>query len=47
MDIEANINKYFGAREPTADSASFDYCFNYFRRAESRGRSLHSPTSLS
>jgi len=38
MDIEANINKYFGAREPTADSASFDYCFNYFQSRREQGQ---------
>ncbi|HPU13754.1 MAG TPA: hypothetical protein PLQ19_08170 [Aeromicrobium sp.] len=31
VDIEANLNRFLGTREPTLRYASFDYCFNYFQ----------------
>lgn len=38
MDIEANLNAYLGAREPTGRYTSFDYCHNYFRAHYEDGR---------
>jgi hypothetical protein len=36
IDIERNLRRYLGDRQPTGRYASFDYCFNYFQsRAES------------
>lgn len=31
VDIEANLTRFLGTREPTLRYASFDYCFNYFQ----------------
>jgi len=38
VDIEANLNAYLGAREPTGRYTSFDYCHNYFRAHHDDGR---------
>ena len=35
-DIERNIKRYLGDRNPTARYASFDYCFNYFQSFRER-----------
>jgi hypothetical protein len=35
-DIEGNIRRYLGDRNPTARYASFDYCFNYFQAFRER-----------
>jgi hypothetical protein len=37
MDIEANLDAYLAARNPTDRYASFDYCFNYFQSHFERG----------
>lgn len=36
--IEANLNAYLGAREPTGRYTSFDYCHNFFRSQHEDGR---------
>ena len=36
MDIEGNLQKYLGRRDPTERYASFDYCFNYFQEHKER-----------
>ncbi len=38
MDIEANLMKYLGNRQPTKRYTSFDYCFNYFQEYRERNR---------
>jgi hypothetical protein len=35
-DIEGNVKRYLGNRNPTARYASFDYCFNYFQSFRER-----------
>jgi hypothetical protein len=35
-DIEGNIKRYLGDRNPSARYASFDYCFNYFQAFRER-----------
>lgn len=41
MDIEANLNAYLGAREPTGRYTSFDFCHNYFRAHHEDGRVIN------
>lgn len=36
-DIDANIKRYLGDRDPTARYFSFDYCFNFFQAHRERG----------
>src|SRR5262245_57900339 len=36
VDIEGNIKRYLGDRNPTARYTSFDYCFNYFQSFQER-----------
>jgi len=31
VDIEQNMNGFFGDRDPPSNAFSFDYCFNYFQ----------------
>lgn len=37
-DIEANIGRFMGDRDPDRRYASFDYCFNYFQLFRESGR---------
>lgn len=48
LDIEKNLARYLGDRNPASRYASFDYCFNYFREHRELGRvaSLADPANL-
>lgn len=37
VDIERNLARYLGARDPTARYTSYDYCFNYFQGRRASG----------
>lgn len=46
VDLEANLKRFMGSREPTLRYASFDYCFNYFQSHRDDPRGLVSPGGL-
>lgn len=46
VDIEANLTRFLGTREPTLRYASFDYCFNYFQSHRQDPAALVSPGGL-
>lgn len=46
VDIETNLTRFMGTREPTLRYASFDYCFNYFQSHRDDPRRLVAPGAL-